>query len=138
MRSGATSRRIASTWAASHRSQQRRTTRPSRWRDSSGHSPPRLRPTTSCADRVRLAGGDHKIVRLVLLKHLPHGADVVAGVAPVATRLEIAQAQLMSPAELDPGRAVGDLACDKLAAAPRGLVVEQDAGAAEHPVALTV
>ena len=34
--------------------------------------------------RVRLAGGDHEVVRLVLLQHQPHRLDVVLRVAPVA------------------------------------------------------
>ena len=49
------------------------------------------------ADRVRLAGRDHVVVGLVLLQHQPHRADVVAGEAPVALRVEVAEAQLASP-----------------------------------------
>ena len=36
------------------------------------------------ADAVRLTGGDHVVVGLVLLEHHPHRFDVVARVAPVA------------------------------------------------------
>ncbi len=46
------------------------------------------------AHRVRLAGGDDVVVRLVLLEHQPHRLDVVAGVAPVALRVEVAEVEL--------------------------------------------
>ena len=64
---------------------------------------------------------------LVLLQHQPHGLDVVAGEAPVALGVEVAEAQLGVEAELDAGHAVGDLAGDELEAAAGALVVEQDA-----------
>jgi hypothetical protein len=41
---------------------------------------------------VCLAGADDVIVRLVLLQHQPHGADVIAGETPIALRLQVAQA----------------------------------------------
>ena len=43
------------------------------------------------AHRVRLAGGDHVVVGLVLLEHQPHRLDVVLGVAPVALGVEVAE-----------------------------------------------
>ena len=46
------------------------------------------------AHGVRLAGGDDVVVGLVLLEHQPHGLDVVAGEAPVALGVEVAEAQL--------------------------------------------
>ncbi len=46
--------------------------------------------------RVRLAGRDHIIVRLVLLQHQPHGLDVITGKAPVTARIEIPQPQFIS------------------------------------------
>ena len=57
--------------------------------------------------RVGLAGGDHVVVGLVLLEHQPHGLDVVAGEAPVALGVEVAEAQLVGQAELDAGHARG-------------------------------
>ena len=41
--------------------------------------------------RVGLARGDDVVVRLVLLEHEPHRLDVVAGEAPVALRVEVAE-----------------------------------------------
>ncbi len=89
-------------------------------------------------DRVRLAGGDDVVVRLVLLEHQPHGPDVVAGEAPVALRVEVAEFEVLRQPELDAGDAVGHLARDELLPAPLALVVEQDAAAAVHVVAFAV
>ncbi len=66
------------------------------------------------AHRVRLAGGDHVVVRLGLLEHQPHRLDVVLGVAPVTLCVEVAEGQLALKAELDGGRGMGDLARDEL------------------------
>ena len=87
---------------------------------------------------MRLTRGDHVVVRLLLLQHQPHGAHVVARVAPVAGGLEIAERQLPGQAELDARHPVGDLAGHELDAAQRALVVEQDAGRGVQPEALAV
>ena len=79
------------------------------------------------AHRVRLAGGDHVVVGLVLLEHQPHGLDVVAGEAPVALGVEVAEAQLVARPSLIWATRVADLAGDELEAAARALVVEEDA-----------
>ena len=85
-----------------------------------------------------VSGRDHVVVGLVLLQHQPHRAHVVAGEAPVALRVEVAQAQLAREPELDARHAVGDLARHELEAAPRRLVVEEDAADRVHAVALAV
>ena len=59
------------------------------------------------AHRVLLAGGDDVVVRLVLLQHPPHGLDVVAGEAPVALRVEVAQVELVLQPDLDAPRRRG-------------------------------
>src|SRR5437879_2727707 len=87
---------------------------------------------------MRFARGDDEIIRLLLLEHEPHGPDVVAGVAPVALGLEVAQPQLLLETALDPGSGIRDFAGDELATAPRPFVVEEDAATAEHLVALAV
>ena len=69
------------------------------------------------------AGADHVVARLGLLQHPPHRVDVVAGEAPVAVGVEVAEPELAGQAELDAGHAVGHLAGDELdarAAATRG------------------
>ena len=73
------------------------------------------------ADRVRLAGRDHVVVGLVLLQHHPHGLDVVARVAPVARRVEVAERDAVLEPELDARDRVGDLAGHELEAALRAL-----------------
>ena len=45
------------------------------------------------AHRVLLAGGDDEILGLLLLQHQPLRSHVVAGVTPVAPRIEIAEIQ---------------------------------------------
>src|SRR5579871_2769496 len=79
------------------------------------------------ADERRLAGRQHIVVRLVLLQHEPHAADVLAGVAPVAPRAEVAQVEPVLQPVVDGRDSAGDLARDERFAAHRALVVEQDA-----------
>ena len=88
--------------------------------------------------RVRLAGRDHVVVRLVLLEHQPHRLDVVARIAPVALGVQVAEAELVGQPQLDPRHAVADLAGHELEPPPRGLVVEQDPGHRVQAVRLAV
>ena len=50
-------------------------------------------PIDEFAHRMLLAGGDHEILRLGLLQHQPLRSHVVARMAPVAQRVEIAEIQ---------------------------------------------
>ena len=84
------------------------------------------------------SGGDDVVLRPVLLQHQPHRPDVVAGEAPVAAGVEVAERQRVGQPPLDARGAAGDLAGDELQPAPRRLVVEEDAGDREQPVALAV
>ena len=69
---------------------------------------PRRRPSsTNSRTRVRLAGREHVVVGLVLLQHQPHALDVVARMAPVALRVEVAEVEPLLQAELDRGDARG-------------------------------
>ena len=43
------------------------------------------------ADGVRFAAGNYKVVRLLMLKHQVHCADVILGVTPIAARDKIAK-----------------------------------------------
>ena len=87
---------------------------------------------------MALAGRDDKVVGLVLLQHHPHRAHVVAGEAPVALRVEIAEMERVGEPELDARHAVGDLAGHELEAAARRLVIEEDARHREQVVALAI
>jgi hypothetical protein len=90
------------------------------------------------ADGMTDASGDDVVIRLVLLQHQPHRAHVVAGIAPVALRVEIAERQMIGQTELDPRHAIGHFARHELQPAAWRLVVEQDAGDREHVVAFAV
>ena len=90
------------------------------------------------ADAVLLAGGDDEVLRLVLLEHHPLHLDVVAGVAPVALGVDVAEEERLLQADLDAGEAAGDLAGDEGLAAQGALVVEEDSVAGEDAVGLTV
>ena len=78
------------------------------------------------SNRMPLARGDDEVFRLVLLQHEPHGFDVVAGEAPVALGVEIAEIQAFLQSLLDSRGRAGDLSGDESLASPRALVVEQD------------
>src|SRR4029077_16327207 len=61
------------------------------------------------AHRMRFASRQHVIVGLVLLPDPPHAFDIVAGVAPIAQGMEIAEKQRRLQAELDGRDRAGDL-----------------------------
>lgn len=57
--------------------------------------------------RVLDAGGDDEILRLLLLQHQPHHADVVAGMVPVTLGVKVAEVEAVLLAELDAGERPG-------------------------------
>ena len=73
------------------------------------------------AHGVRLAGRQHVVVGLVLLQDPPHALDIVAGVAPVALGVEIAEIERLLVAELDRRHRARDLAGDEGLAADRAI-----------------
>ncbi len=75
---------------------------------------------------------------LILLQHQPLHLDVVAGMAPVAQRVEVAEVKAILQSELDARQRAGDLAGDEGFAAHRRFVVEQDAVAGIDAVGLAV
>src|SRR5690606_27458491 len=77
-------------------------------------------------DRMSLARREHVVVALLLLEHLPHAVHVVASKAPIASRLEVAQKELVLQSQLDVCGRARDLARHERFAATRGLVIEQD------------
>jgi hypothetical protein len=86
------------------------------------------------AHAVELAGADHVILGRLPLQHEPHGAHIVAGKAPVALGVEVAQAQLVGQAEFDLRGTVGDLAGDELQPAAWAFVVVEHPGYGIQPV----
>src|SRR5665213_1231455 len=65
------------------------------------------------ADAILLASGYDEVLRLLLLEHEPLHLDVVAGVAPVAFRVEVAEEELSLQTHLDAGETASDLAGDE-------------------------
>lgn len=59
------------------------------------------------------AGGDDIVVGLVLLEHHPHHFDIVAGVAPVAFGVEVAEVDFVLHAEFDAAYGAGDLSSNE-------------------------
>ena len=66
----------------------------------------RRRSRSSSRTRVSTPVAIDVVAGLILLEHQPHRAHVVAGEAPVARGVQVAQAQLGRQAELDAGDAV--------------------------------
>ena len=62
------------------------------------------------ADGVGRAGGEDVVVGLVGLEYAPHPLDVLGGVAPVASGVEVAEVELGLEACSDAGGSHGDLA----------------------------
>src|SRR5512145_526187 len=90
------------------------------------------------AHRVRLAGGEYVIVGSVLLQDHPHSQDIVAGMAPVARGVEIAEVKLLLQPEFDRRNGAGDLAGDERFAARRPFVVEKNSVRGVHAVRLAI
>lgn len=90
------------------------------------------------AHAVLHAGGNHIVLRGVLLQHHPLHAHVVFGVAPVAQGAHVAHVQALLQALGNVGQAPGDFAGNKSLATARALVVKQDAVAGKHAIGLAV
>lgn len=90
------------------------------------------------AHSVHLVGGQHEVVGAVGLQDAPHALHVVLGVPPVTLGVQVAQVQALLQALVDAGDGAGDLPRHEGGATARRLVVEQDAVAQEHVVALAV
>src|SRR5882757_4439680 len=88
--------------------------------------------------RTRLAGRQHEIAGSVRLQDQMHALDIVARMAPVALRLEIAEVKRLFETDLDAGDAAGDLARHEGLAADRALMIEQDAVGSVDTVGLAV
>src|SRR5262245_588682 len=90
------------------------------------------------AHAVLLAGRDDEVIGLLLLQYQPFRLDVVAGMAPVALRVEVPEVKAILHPEPDAGEGARDLARDERLAADRRLVVEEYPVAGVDPVRLAV
>src|SRR5262245_39442176 len=88
--------------------------------------------------RVGLAAGNHIVVRPLLLEHQPHSLDIVAGEAPIALSLQVAEPQLLLQPKLDARHTVTNLALDEFDPASRTTVIEENPRRRMHPIALAV
>ena len=85
-----------------------------------------------------LAGGDDKVLRLLLLHNEPHALYIVLGIAPVPEGIHISQLQVILQALGDAAGGQGDLPGDEVLPPALRLMVEQDAVDGEHSVSLPV
>ena len=67
------------------------------------------------------------IVGFVLLKHEPHGTDIVSRVPPIALGIEIPKLQFVGKSKFDPRHAVRDLSCHKFDSPQGALMVKENA-----------
>ena len=74
-------------------------------------------------DRIIGACRNDKIAGRLRLQHLPHGPYIVTGVAPVATRFEIAKQEVLLKTKADGGGAASDLATYEADIAKRTFMV---------------
>src|SRR5437867_2436405 len=89
-------------------------------------------------DRMSPTGSDYIIIRIGLLKHQPHGFDVVTRKSPVPPGIEVPEKELLLKTELDARNPFGDLPRHECFAATRGFVIEEDAIDGELVVRFTV
>ena len=90
------------------------------------------------ADAVLHTCGDDEVLGTVVLQDKPHTLHIVLGIAPVAQGVEVTQVQAILQTLADTGSSEGDLAGDEGLATALRLVIEKDAGAAEHIVGLAI
>ena len=78
------------------------------------------------ADGVLDAGGDHEVLRLVVLENEPHTLHIVLGITPVAEGVEVAEVEAILLVLGYAGCCEGDLSCHEGLATTLALVVEED------------
>ena len=84
------------------------------------------------------AGRQNVIVRFGLLQDAPHPFDIIAGVAPVALGVKIAQKELVLKPQMDGGDRAGDFARDEGFGPRRPFMIEEDAVRRMHPIGFAI
>ena len=87
---------------------------------------------------VLYTGSNDEVLGLVLLKNEPHAFYVIHGISPVTQRVHITKIQTILYTLRDTSCSKGNLTSYEGLTTALALVVEQDAGAAEHFVGLTI
>src|SRR5437870_12681543 len=90
------------------------------------------------ANRVGFARRPDEGIRLLVLEDPPHQVDELRGVSPVASRVQIPEADRLRETVMDFRHTVAHLACQELETASLGFVIEQDAVRDEQAVGLPV
>ena len=90
------------------------------------------------AHRKLTAGGDNKVIRLLLLQHKPLHFNVILGMTPVTFGIHIAQEQTILKAKHHTRHGAGDLAGHKGFTTDGRFVVKQNAVAGIHAVGFAV
>src|SRR5579883_1336868 len=85
-----------------------------------------------------LSCSDDIVIWCGCVQHHPHRFHVIAGVAPIPSRLQVAQVELLLKPQLNAAQGPRDLPRDECLTPAFGLVVEQDAIAYEQAVGLAV
>src|SRR5262249_1369004 len=76
------------------------------------------------AYRVRLAGSENIVTRRILRHHPPHPLDVVAGMAPVALGIQVAQIKAVLHAKANRRHRARDLSCNEGFTPDRAFMIE--------------
>src|SRR6476659_5799490 len=74
---------------------------------------------------MHLAGRQNIVVWFGLLQDPPHALDIIAGMAPVTSGVEVTDVELLIGSEVDGGDRTCHLARDESLAADRAFVIEQ-------------
>src|SRR5210317_815468 len=88
--------------------------------------------------RVCLARRDNIFISLFLLKHEPHGFNIVFCVPPIPRGVEISQFKEFSLTLHNLFDAIGNLLCHKVSTPSRRFVVEENSRAGVHAIGFTV
>ena len=84
------------------------------------------------------ARSDDEIIGLFLLQDEPHTLYIVLGISPVAQGIQVTQIQLVLQTVSDTCCGKGDFSGNEGLSAALTLMVEENAIAAEHAIALTI
>lgn len=92
------------------------------------------RDAAEVGDAVGDPGGDDEVFGTVLLQHAVHGTHMIAGMAPVAPMVGVAQLERFSGPRGYASHAEGDFAGDELRRPQGAFVVVKDRSAGEYVV----
>ena len=83
-------------------------------------------------------GGNHKILRFILLQHQPHALHIILGIAPISQRRKISQIELLLFPLCNTSGGQCNLTSHKSLPSTFRFMVKQDTRTAEHIISLTI